>query len=95
MALWLCPAIACCAGCRYLHASWYGSLTRHAQWCGLLALHAPVPALTRAPLTPPRRRRHDGYTENDSHEAAGCGIHGTGAGFERVDKIETWVPPSY
>lgn len=42
-----------------------------------------------------RRRRHDGYTENDNHEAAGCGIHGTGAGFERMDKIESWVPPSY
>jgi len=42
-----------------------------------------------------KRRRHDGYTENFTHDGDGCGIHGTGAGFERMDKIESWVPPAY
>lgn len=43
-----------------------------------------------------RRRRGDGYTEAwESESGDSCGIHGTGAGFERMDKIETWVPPQY
>lgn len=41
------------------------------------------------------RRRHDGYTEEYGHDGDSCGIHGTGAGFERVDKIEAWTPPKY
>lgn len=41
------------------------------------------------------RRRHDGYTEDFSHDGDACGIHGTGAGFARVDAIEAWVPPKY
>jgi len=42
-----------------------------------------------------KRRRGDGYTEDFTHDGDGCGIHGTGAGFERMDKIESWVPPAY
>lgn len=42
-----------------------------------------------------RRRRGDGYTEAFEHDGDGCGIHGTGAGFARVDKIEAWVPPKF
>lgn len=41
------------------------------------------------------RRRADAYTEEYSSDGDSCGIHGTGAGFERMDKIESWVPPKY
>lgn len=41
------------------------------------------------------RRRGDGYTENFTHDGDGCGIHGTGAGFARMDKVDAWVPPKY
>mmetsp|Transcript_28821 Transcript_28821/g.62626 ORF Transcript_28821/g.62626 Transcript_28821/m.62626 type:complete len:210 (+) Transcript_28821:1-630(+) len=43
-----------------------------------------------------RRRRGDGYTEDHMAEGGdSCGIHSSGAGFERVDKIEYWVPPKF
>jgi len=42
-----------------------------------------------------RRRRGDGYTEAPTADGDSCGIHGTGHGFSRQDKIESWVPPSY
>lgn len=42
-----------------------------------------------------RRRRGDNYTEAYTHGGDSTGIHGTGAGFERMDKIEHWVPPTY
>jgi hypothetical protein len=42
-----------------------------------------------------RRRRGDGYTEASTADGDSTGIHGTGHGFARVDKIESWVPPSY
>lgn len=30
-----------------------------------------------------------------SHDGDSCGIHSSGAGFDRVDKIEHWVPPTF
>lgn len=43
-----------------------------------------------------RRRRGDGYTEDYTKEGGdSCGIHSSGAGFERMDKIEDWVPPKF
>lgn len=43
-----------------------------------------------------RRRRADGYTEKfDGIGETACGIHGTGAGFDRVDKVESWQPPVF
>ncbi|KAG1653867.1 hypothetical protein FOA52_007234 [Chlamydomonas sp. UWO 241] len=43
-----------------------------------------------------RRRRGDGYTEDHTAEGGdSCGIHSSGAGFERVDKIEAWVPKKF
>ena len=43
-----------------------------------------------------RRRRGDGYTEAyDGEGSDSCGVHATGAGFERADKIEGWAPPKY
>jgi len=41
------------------------------------------------------RRRNGEYQENYIHDGDSCGIHGSGAGFDRVDKIEQWVPPQY
>lgn len=38
------------------------------------------------------------YAEDYSGPTMGgdsCGIHASGAGFEKVDKIEAWVPPKY
>jgi hypothetical protein len=34
------------------------------------------------------RRREDGYTETYTHDGDSCGIHSSGAGFDRVDAIE-------
>ena len=36
------------------------------------------------------RRRNGEYAENYAHGADSCGIHASGAGFERSDRIETW-----
>lgn len=41
------------------------------------------------------RRRFGEYQENYIHDGDSTGIHGSGAGFERVDAIEPWVPPDY
>ena len=41
------------------------------------------------------RRRGDGYTEDYSADGDSCGIHGSGAGFDRVDKADEWVPPEF
>mmetsp|Transcript_14762 Transcript_14762/g.36827 ORF Transcript_14762/g.36827 Transcript_14762/m.36827 type:complete len:226 (-) Transcript_14762:486-1163(-) len=44
------------------------------------------------------RRRYGEYAEDYSGQSMGgdsCGIHASGAGFEKVDKIEAWVPPKY
>ncbi|PSC69936.1 gonidia-specific protein [Micractinium conductrix] len=41
------------------------------------------------------RRRGDGYTETYTHDGDSCGIHSSGAGFERMDKIENWAPPKF
>jgi hypothetical protein len=41
------------------------------------------------------RRRNGEYQENYIHDGDSCGIHGSGAGFDRVDAIEKWVPPEY
>jgi len=42
-----------------------------------------------------QRRRYGEYEENYSHDGDSGGIHASGAGFDRVDKIETWAPPMY
>ncbi|GAX81473.1 hypothetical protein CEUSTIGMA_g8902.t1 [Chlamydomonas eustigma] len=43
-----------------------------------------------------RRRRGDGYTEDWSKEEGdSCGIHSTGAGFEKVDPVDYWIPPKF
>ena len=34
-----------------------------------------------------RRRKGDGFAEVTAHDGDGCGIHGTGAGFEMSDNI--------
>lgn len=41
------------------------------------------------------RRRTGEYQEDYTHGADSAGIHASGAGFDKVDKIEQWVPPSY
>ena len=41
------------------------------------------------------RRRWGEYQEEYSHGGDSAGIHGSGAGFSRVDAIEPWVPPDY
>jgi len=41
------------------------------------------------------RRRFGEYQENYTHDGDSCGIHSSGAGFEKVDQIEPWVPPDY
>eukprot|EP00884_Botryococcus_braunii_P010219 jgi/Botrbrau1/19199/Bobra.0077s0102.1 len=42
-----------------------------------------------------RRRVQGEYSETFTHDGDSCGIHSSGAGFEKVDAIEAWVPPSY
>ena len=42
-----------------------------------------------------QRRRFGEYEENYSHDGDSGGIHASGAGFDRVDKIESWRPPVY
>ena len=43
-----------------------------------------------------RRRRGDGYTEAyDGEGSDSCGVHATGAGFERMDAVEKWSPPVF
>lgn len=41
------------------------------------------------------RRVFGEYQENYTHDGDSTGIHGSGAGFDRVDAIEAWVPPDY
>ncbi len=42
------------------------------------------------------RRRYGEYAEDYAGEGSdSCGIHASGAGFDKVDKIEYYVPPSY
>jgi hypothetical protein len=35
------------------------------------------------------------YEENYSHDGDSGGIHASGAGLDKVDKIESWRPPVY
>jgi len=42
-----------------------------------------------------RRRMTGEYAEQYTHDGDSCGIHSSGAGFERVDSVEKWVPPSF
>lgn len=37
-----------------------------------------------------RRRRGDGFVEAYTHDGDSCGIHGTGAGFARMDAVDKW-----
>jgi rhodanese-related sulfurtransferase len=41
------------------------------------------------------RRRYGEYQEDYLHDGDSGGIHASGAGFDRVDAIEPWVPPDY
>lgn len=41
------------------------------------------------------RRRNDNFVEDYTHGADSAGIHATGAGFEKMDKIEVWEAPEY
>lgn len=41
------------------------------------------------------RRRMGEYAEQYTHDGDSCGIHSSGAGFDKVDKIESWVPPKF
>lgn len=42
-----------------------------------------------------RRRRSGEYAEQYTHDGDSCGIHSSGAGFERVDAIGDWAPPDF
>ena len=41
------------------------------------------------------RRKYGEYAENYTHDGDSCGVHASGAGFERVDAIEKWGPPAF
>ncbi|KAK9816815.1 hypothetical protein WJX72_005336 [[Myrmecia] bisecta] len=41
------------------------------------------------------RRRTGEYAETYTHDGDSCGIHSSGAGFDRVDKADMWIPPNY
>lgn len=41
------------------------------------------------------RRRTGEYAEEYSHDGDSCGIHSSGAGFDKVDKVDRWVPPTF
>lgn len=41
------------------------------------------------------RRRTGEYAETFTHDGDSCGIHSSGAGFDKVDKADRWVPPDY
>jgi hypothetical protein len=42
-----------------------------------------------------KRRVMGEYAEQYTHDGDSCGIHSSGAGFDRVDKADMWVPPKY
>lgn len=42
-----------------------------------------------------RRRVGGEYAETYTHDGDTCGIHASGAGFEKADKADRWVPPDY
>ena len=49
-----------------------------------------------APCPGPGPNLNPSYTEDYSGDGSdSCGIHASGAGFQRSDKSEKWVPPSY
>lgn len=71
-------------------------LLDEAGYVNLVALKGGFYAWFRTWDTNLRRRRGDGYTEAyDGEGADSCGIHGTGAGFDRVDPIEKYQFPTY
>lgn len=41
------------------------------------------------------RRKTGEYAETFTHDGDSCGIHSSGAGFDKVDKADKWVPPDY
>lgn len=41
------------------------------------------------------RRRSGEYQENYTHDGDSCGIHGSGAGFPKMDPADKWVPSEY
>lgn len=41
------------------------------------------------------RRRFGEYQEDYGHGGDSAGIHGSGAGFEKMDGLERWVPPEF
>eukprot|EP00879_Flechtneria_rotunda_P002041 GHRR01002220.1.p1 GENE.GHRR01002220.1~~GHRR01002220.1.p1 ORF type:complete len:226 (+),score=54.31 GHRR01002220.1:706-1383(+) len=42
-----------------------------------------------------QRRRYGEYAENYTHDGDSAGIHGSGAGFEKMDPKDFWVYPLY
>jgi rhodanese-related sulfurtransferase len=42
-----------------------------------------------------RRRNFGEYQEDYQHGADSTGIHASGAGFAKADKIDEWVPPEF
>lgn len=67
-----------------------------AGYVNIVALKGGFYSWFRAWDTNLRRRRGDGYTEAyDGEGSDSCGVHATGAGFERVDAVEKWEPPSF
>jgi hypothetical protein len=60
-----------------------------------LPLRSPFRNLCRTWDNKLGRRRFGEYEENYSHDGDSGGIHASGAGFEKMDKIENWRPPAY
>ena len=41
------------------------------------------------------RRRSGEYAESFTHDGDSAGIHGSGAGFPKMDPADRWAPPQY
>lgn len=41
------------------------------------------------------RRKSGEYQEQYNHDGDSAGIHGSGAGFPKMDAADKWVPPEY
>jgi len=86
--------VACSDGTAYSMAAL--EALDDAGYTNMVALKGGYYAWTRVWDANLRRRRGDGYTEAyDGDGSDSCGIHASGAGFERADKIEAWTPPKY
>lgn len=66
-----------------------------AGYTNLVGLKGGYYAWTRVWDTKLSRRRTDKFVEDYSHGADSAGIHATGAGFENLNKEDSWVPTEY